>query len=76
MLLHSRVELALDPAAVGIGRQDESPPRRSQLRDLEAEPIDRLFQLGRQVASIPRGRDASFPTHSLADAVVAATGAP
>ena len=44
MLLHAVVELPLDPAAVGIGGQDEPLPRRAQLLDLEAQPVERLLQ--------------------------------
>ena len=44
MLLHALVQVALDPAAVGIGGQDEPLPGRAQLRDLEAQPVERLPQ--------------------------------
>ena len=36
VLLHAAVQLALDPAAVGIGGADEPCPRRAQLGELRA----------------------------------------
>ena len=42
VLLRAVVEVALDPAAVGIGGQDEPLPGRAQLLDLEAQPVERL----------------------------------
>jgi hypothetical protein len=36
VLLDALVQVALDPAAVGVGREDESLPGRAQLRDLVA----------------------------------------
>jgi hypothetical protein len=36
VLLHALVQLTLEPAAVGIGGQDEPLSGRAQLRDLEA----------------------------------------
>ena len=36
LLLHAVVQVALDPPAVCVGRQDEPLPGRAQLRDLSA----------------------------------------
>jgi hypothetical protein len=36
LLLHARVQVALDPAAVSIGGQDQAFSRRAQLLDLQA----------------------------------------
>jgi hypothetical protein len=44
LLLHARVQVALDPAPVGIGGQDQPFSRRAQLLDLQAEPIERFPQ--------------------------------
>ena len=44
MLLHAVVQLTLDPAAVGVGGQDEPLPRCMQVRNLEAEPVERFPQ--------------------------------
>ena len=44
MLLHAVVQVALDLAALGVGGQDEPLPRRAQLRDLEAQPVERFPQ--------------------------------
>ena len=43
VLLRAVVELALDPAAVGIGGQYEPGPRRAQLIGLAAKLLDRLL---------------------------------
>jgi hypothetical protein len=44
VLLHPLVELTLDLATVDIGCDDEPFPGRTQLGDLEAQPIDRFQQ--------------------------------
>jgi hypothetical protein len=44
LLLWTVVQLALDPAAIGIGGQREPLARRTQLLDLEAQLPDRLLQ--------------------------------
>ena len=41
MLLDAVVEVALDPAALGIGFADDLRTRRSQLVDLTADPVGR-----------------------------------
>ena len=43
VLLHARAG-DVRQAAVGIGGLDEPPPGRVQLRDLEAEPVERFPQ--------------------------------
>jgi hypothetical protein len=44
MLLRTVVEVALDPATVGIGGSDEPFSGRPQLPDLEAQPVERLVK--------------------------------
>jgi hypothetical protein len=44
VLLHAIVELALDLAAIVVGSQDKPLPGRAQLRDLEAQPVERFPQ--------------------------------
>jgi hypothetical protein len=44
LLLHARVQVALDPAAVRIGGQDQPFSRRAQLLDLQPQPIERFPQ--------------------------------
>jgi hypothetical protein len=44
MLLHSLVQLTLDSAAICIGRQEEPPAGRTQLRQLEPKAGERLVQ--------------------------------
>jgi hypothetical protein len=36
------VQITLDPAAVGIGSQDEPLPGRAQFRDLDAQLVERF----------------------------------
>jgi hypothetical protein len=42
VLLRAVVEVALDPAAFGIGGRDEPRARRPELADLEAQPVEQL----------------------------------
>jgi hypothetical protein len=44
VLLYALVQLALDPAAVGIGGQDQPFAGRAQLRGFDAKPFERLAQ--------------------------------
>jgi hypothetical protein len=36
LLTHGLVKVTLDPAAIGIRRDDQPLPRRAQVRDLES----------------------------------------
>ena len=48
VLLHAVVQVTLDRATVGIGGQNEPRPRRAQLGDLGAQPLElvaRCFSL-------------------------------
>jgi hypothetical protein len=44
VLLRTVVEVALDPAAVCIGSQDQPLPGRAQLLDLEAQSVEGLLR--------------------------------
>ena len=43
VLLNALVQGALDPEAIGVGREDESLPGRADLRDLDAQPVERFL---------------------------------
>jgi hypothetical protein len=83
MLLGTVVELALDPAPVGIGGEDEPLAGRSQLFDLEMRPSlqqttssarleGKLSVIASAVSSdrAPGRSGGQPPTHSPAGAVV------
>ena len=57
VLLGTVVQLALDPAPVGIGSEHEPLPRRSQLLDLGAQAVARA-------PPMPRSADPSSATAS------------
>ena len=42
MLLHTLVQVTLDSPAIGIGGEDEPLPRRTQLRQLEPQAVERF----------------------------------
>ena len=46
MLLDAVVQLTLDPAAVGIGGQDEPPAGCMQAHDFRAKSVERLCRFG------------------------------
>ena len=58
MLLHAPVQLALDRAAVGVGRENEPLARCAQRRELAAQLVERLGERvgghGRSCASSRR----------------------
>jgi hypothetical protein len=65
VLLHARVQVPLDHAAVGIGGQDEPSPGGAELRDLEAQPVERFAQL----LDVPSIQGGSTSCRGLAEVV-------
>jgi hypothetical protein len=66
LLVHDLVEVALDRAAIGVGSDDKSLARRTQLRVLEAQPTD-LFPQRLDVPSLQGDRP---PTPCLPEVAV------
>jgi hypothetical protein len=42
--LHALVELLLESAPVSVRRQDDAPPGRAHLGDLQAQPVERFLR--------------------------------
>jgi hypothetical protein len=70
VLLHALVQVTLDSAAVGIGGQDEPLPGSAQLRDLEAQPVERFPQR----LDVPSLQDDRPPSRLLPGVVRHRTG--